>query len=83
MSGEYNPQAQDGFGLGVAGIYAGGVQWGVRWAEGAMQPRIDTCQDEEDARGLLRHFQQRHEKWPDQSIKPELVAARVHWAVQQ
>lgn len=63
---------------GVAGIYPGGVIWGVRAAlyGDKCEPEIFRWANEGDARKYLASCQAA-------SIAAELVAARLHWQVQE
>jgi len=67
---------------GVAGVYPGGVLWGVRWNEVGSASKIDNFGDDEvAARSLYRSLTGRYADL-GRNDKPELVAARIHWQVQ-
>ena len=66
---------------GVSGMYSGGVLWAVRWAETGHEPIITQCVDEFGARSLFQLLRRQHED--GKGIRPELLATRVHWIVQE
>lgn len=74
------------YATGVAGVYSGGVLWGVRKSDSGEEPVVmQTGKSEDVAREWLSHFHQLWETHPrrDEIHEPELVAARIHWQVQE
>lgn len=65
---------------GVSGMYSGGALWAVRWSEIGHDPQITQCADEYGARSLFQFLLQQHED--GKGTRPELLATRVHWIVQ-
>ncbi|OYN81755.1 hypothetical protein [Mycolicibacterium sphagni] len=68
---------------GVAGVYAGGPIWAVRWSEKGFEPRISSIsRNEDEVRGFYNHLVIRYAELGRED-KPELLAARIHWVVQE
>ena len=68
--------------MSVAGIYPGGTRWGVRWTELGQKEAIREYRDEEEARSVYEFLLGRYAELGRED-KPELVAARIHWQVQE
>lgn len=71
---------------GVTGIYPGGVQWAVcRHDLEFEDPTFMRMDDEQMARDWYRSLVQSWEqsKYKLEIKRPELVAARIHWVVQE
>lgn len=71
---------------GVAGIYPGGALWGIRRHDVGDEPVVMRIEQGETlAREWFRDFYRLWEAspWRDEQHPPELVAARIHWQVQE